>query len=64
MKRSIAVLIVMLAALWSAGASAHKPSDSYLTLRLAQRQVTGQWDMALRDLDYAIGLDSDNDGLK
>ena len=44
-------------------ASAHKPSDSYLTLRLDGGQVTGQWDMALRDLDYAIGLDSDNDGV-
>jgi hypothetical protein len=25
--------------------------------------VTGQWDIALRDLDYALGLDTNNDGV-
>lgn len=43
-------------------ASAHKPSDSYLVLHVAGKQVTGQWDIALRDLDVAIGLDQDGDG--
>lgn len=43
-------------------ASAHKSSDSYLTLKLEQGHVAGQWDIALRDLDYAIGIDSDDDG--
>lgn len=43
-------------------AAAHKPSDSYLTLQVAGRQVDGQWDIALRDLEYAIGLDADGDG--
>ena len=43
-------------------AAAHKSSDSYLTLRVEQGHVAGQWDIALRDLDYAIGIDSDNDG--
>ncbi len=49
----------------AAPAWAHKPSDSYLTLRAAddgQAQLTGQWDIALRDLDFAIGLDADGDG--
>ncbi len=43
---------------------AHKLSDSYLTLRLADSGATfsGQWDIALRDLDYAIGIDSNHDG--
>ena len=40
-------------------ATAHKPSDSYLTLQIAGNQIHGQWDIALRDLDYAIGLDTD-----
>lgn len=44
-------------------ASAHKSSDSYLTLRLDNGRIDGQWDIALRDLDYAIGLDTDNDGI-
>lgn len=43
-------------------ASAHKPSDSYLALRVAGPDVAGQWDIALRDLDYAVGLDADADG--
>ncbi len=41
---------------------AHKPSDSYLTLKVDDAMVSGQWDIALRDLDYAIGLDANNDG--
>lgn len=43
-------------------AAAHKPSDSYLVLRAGGQHIDGQWDIALRDLDYAIGLDSDGDG--
>lgn len=45
-------------------AAAHKPSDSYLNLRVEQGAGTlqGRWDIALRDLDYAIGLDADGDG--
>jgi hypothetical protein len=27
-----------------------------------QRQVDGQWDIALRDLDMAVGLDADGNG--
>ncbi|WP_348675022.1 HupE/UreJ family protein [uncultured Abyssibacter sp.] len=42
-------------------ALAHKPSDSYLSLELSGRSVTGQWDIALRDLELAIGLDADAD---
>jgi HupE / UreJ protein len=51
--------------LCAAGVShAHKLSDSYLSLRLADTgsTFTGQWDIALRDLDYAIGIDSNHDG--
>ncbi len=41
---------------------AHKPSDSYLALTIASNATYGQWDIALRDLDYAIGLDTNDDG--
>lgn len=41
---------------------AHKPSDSYLILNLDGAVVKGQWDIALRDLEYAIGVDTDGDG--
>ena len=40
---------------------AHKPSDSYLTLDVQDSHIAGQWDIALRDLDFAIGLDADQD---
>ena len=52
----------LLCLLWSLNVHAHKPSDSYLTLGIEGNQVTGQWDIALRDLDFAIGLDTDADG--
>ena len=43
-------------------AQAHKPSDSYLTVNVAGEKVTGQWDIALRDLDFALNLDQDGNG--
>jgi hypothetical protein len=46
----------------SRNASAHKPSDSYVTLEVAGTTIDGRWDIALRDLDYAIGVDKDGNG--
>ena len=46
----------------SAAAQAHKPSDSYQTLDVQGSAVTGQWDIALRDLDFALNLDQDGNG--
>ena len=43
-------------------AAAHKPSDSYLALRIDGATVDVQWDIALRDLEYAVGIDTDGDG--
>ena len=43
-------------------AAAHKPSDSYLALRVEGATVQVQWDIALRDLEYAIGIDANDDG--
>jgi hypothetical protein len=59
MRRAFLFVACMLAA---SLASAHKPSDSYLALTVAGSNVTGQWDIALRDLDAAIGLDQDGNG--
>ena len=53
--------VSIMALLMVSGAHAHKPSDSYLSLTLNDRSVSGQWDIALRDLDHAIGLDIDGD---
>jgi len=55
------LLLLVCSLCLSFSASAHKPSDSYLTLRIAGETVTGQWDIALRDLDFALGLDANGD---
>ena len=58
MRRLIALLLV---ALWPT-AHAHKPSDSYLTVNVKAAAIEGQWDIALRDLDFALTLDADGNG--
>ena len=57
-------LFSLMALLLSASAWAHKPSDSYLTLRAAQdsSDIAVRWDIALRDLDYVLELDRDGNG--
>lgn len=68
--------LVVLAAVAAASASAHSASDAYLTFDIAAPAqgpgagsaasaatvVHGQWDVALRDLDFVLGLDDDDDG--
>jgi hypothetical protein len=61
-RRFLAALLALASVLLAAPAWAHKPSDSYLSLDVAEHQVRGQWDIALRDLDMAIGLDGDGNG--
>ncbi|WP_308921387.1 HupE/UreJ family protein [Janthinobacterium sp. J1-1] len=61
MNARLIVFIVLLCA-WCSPAQAHKPSDSYLAITVQGQQITGQWDIALRDLDFAIGLDGNGDG--
>jgi hypothetical protein len=58
------VRTVVLAGCLAAPASgwAHKASDSYLRLQVDREKLTAQWDIALRDLDFAVGLDEDQDG--
>jgi hypothetical protein len=60
--RIAAFLLAALCAAVSGAAHAHKPSDSYLTVRVDGSVIEGQWDIALRDLDLAVGLDADGDG--
>ena len=58
----LCALLLLAVGLATLPAHAHKPSDSYLTLQVADEKVTGQWDVAIRDLDFALGLDGDDDG--
>lgn len=56
------VFSALLLACATGPAAAHKPSDSYLTLQIDGARIEGRWDIALRDLDDAIGLDRNGDG--
>ncbi|MEI2812827.1 MAG: HupE/UreJ family protein [Burkholderiaceae bacterium] len=62
--RLLSFLIISIAALLATNAHAHKPSDSYLTLTAQANgsDIAVRWDIALRDLDYVLQLDRDNDG--
>jgi hypothetical protein len=62
MKRLLTTLMLAATALLCTATHAHKPSDSYLTLMVGDKTIEGQWDIALRDLDFAIGLDQDGNG--
>ena len=59
MIRNVLLLVVALVA---APAFAHKASDAYFTIERNGASLRGQWDIALRDLDDAIGLDANGDG--
>jgi hypothetical protein len=68
LKRLLPACRVLCALVATSGvAHAHSASDAYLTLtaeRNAQggTSIHGQWDIALRDLDFALKLDDDGDG--
>ena len=55
-------ILSLLLALAATTAQAHKPSDSYLAISVDGAAVRGQWDIALRDLEFALGLDANGDG--
>ncbi len=57
-----AILLFLLVVCSIQSTFAHKLSDSYLMLRRDGTTLHGQWDIALRDLELAIGLDENQDG--
>ena len=56
------LLICMVMLLGASPALAHKPSDSYLRLSPTADGLAGDWRIALRDLDAAVGVDIDSNG--
>ena len=62
MRRALLIVAALAGACLGSPAHAHKPSDSYLTLKVEGEKIAGQWDIALRDLDVALGLDVNQDG--
>lgn len=69
MRAGAAALIVVTALIFGATVvQAHSASDAYLSLTVdggspqGMLVVHGQWDIALRDLDFVLTLDDDGDG--
>ena len=64
MKRFFFLVLAALLQVTTHTAWAHKPSDSYLTLRAStgSTDITVRWDIALRDLDYVLQLDRNGNG--
>jgi hypothetical protein len=60
--RAAMLLVAATAAFLPLASWAHKPSDSYLTLRAEDKSLAIRWDIALRDLDYVLQLDRDGNG--
>ena len=64
-RKSLRVLFACVVAVVIAppAARAHLASDSYLHLEVFDAgRIKGQWDIALRDLEAAVGLDANTDG--
>lgn len=64
-RRAFILLIALGLALTPLIATAHKESDSYLTLRTTPvngHVLKGQWDIALRDLAFVLPIDANRDG--
>ena len=61
-RRGLAGLVGAWLLVVAGNAVAHKSSDSYLQLNAAPGKLDVRWDIALRDLDVALDLDSDADG--
>lgn len=55
-------LPMAVALLCSPRAAAHRPSDAWLQLGVTNRSVTLQLDLALRDLEPVLGIDTRDDG--
>jgi hypothetical protein len=63
-----AILLALSLMSLPAGSLAHSASDAYLDLAVEKNSTStttlihGQWDIALRDLDFVLNLDENGDG--
>lgn len=60
MRLRLALFLALFLAQWPVWA--HKASDSYLVIGADGAAISAQWDIALRDIDFALGLDGDGNG--
>ncbi len=58
MRRTLLMWILLL---FSLSATAHTPSSSFLFINEADKQTTIRWDIAIRDLEYVLGIDENRD---
>ncbi len=58
--KSFLLLLILLT--YNPTVLAHKPSDSFLNIERIADSWQLRWDIALRDLEFAMGLDSDQNG--
>ena len=63
MRRAFIAMLWIASICVSSIAQAHKASDSYLMLKVVGANVSGQWDIALRDLDLVLELDRNGDSV-
>lgn len=59
---STLVLMALAGIFFTNPAEAHKASDSYLQIDAGTHGTRVRWDIALRDLDAAVDIDTDEDG--
>src|SRR5262245_13712411 len=52
------IALIFLALLLPSTLRAHAPSDTYLYFHLTATNVTGHWEIKLRDLQHALGFDN------
>ncbi len=62
MKAALIAFVFCLSFFLAGEASAHTPSTSFLNLTFQDPTLRGEWAIAIRDLEYSIGLDGDGDG--
>lgn len=64
--KSLLSLAVLLLVCMAAPADAHKPSDSYLKITGSgpgdKTTLAAQWDISIKDLDFLLNLDADENG--
>lgn len=56
-------LLALVVVLSARTAAAHTQSDGYLSFHTTPNGIAGEWHLALRDLEDAIGLDANDDGV-
>ena len=68
LRAAVRYVIAMTMAAAVSNAAGHSASDAYLTLETSgtsggETVVRAQWDIALRDLEFVLGLDANGDGV-